>query len=152
MKNLLISFIAVVLVASLSQAQDRANYKVTVPRTLSAGTLMSARSLASMNDTTQAIDITGCSFVGLTFLASSDSLGVVVKVQGSQDNTSYGALTTIDSVKHAVSTVTGVGAIAVPDKYLAFKWLRFNVSVSADGPFGATPAPTVRTEVIRKTR
>jgi hypothetical protein len=150
MRNLLISLVAVVFVGSLAQAQVPARYKITVPRTLSAGTIMTARTLASMNDTTQAIDIRGCTFVGLTFLASADSLGVIVKVQGSTDGTNYGALTTIDSVKHAVSTVTGVGAIAVPDKYMSFPFLRFNVSVSADGPFGAVPAPTVRTEVIRR--
>lgn len=150
MKNLLISVIAAFVVVSFAQAQVPSNYKVAVPRTLSAGTIMTARSLASMNDTTQAIDIRGCTFVGLNFQASSDSLGVLVYFQGSRDGTNYSALTLCDSAIHAVSGVTGVGSVALPDKYYAYPFIRANVQVATGRPFGAAPAPTVRTEVIRR--
>ena len=150
MKNLLISLVAVLFVVSLAEAQVPARYRVTVPRTLSAGTIMTARSLASMNDTTQAIDVRGCTFVGLNFLASSDSLGVLVYYQGSTNGSDYSPFALADSAIHAVTTVTGVGAVAIPDEALAFPFLRFRIIVTPHGGFGAAPAPTVRTEVIRR--
>jgi len=150
MRNMLISVLALFVVVGL-QAQDRTAFKSYSPRTLSAGTAMTARTMdTNLSDTTSTIDTRGFSYVGLSITGSSDSIGVLVAIQGSQDGQTFSALSVIDSVISRSTGVTGIGAVSVPDKWLAFPWIRFRVYASADAGFGANPAPTINFQVIRR--
>ena len=153
MKNLLISVVALVFVASMASAQrgDLSRYNNYTPVTLDGVSAMTALSVAlALDDTTKDVDTRGFSFCGVNIVGSSDSIGVLVAVQGSKDGITYSAFTTLDSVISRTSGVTGIGAVPVPDKWMSFPYLRFRITGSAGGNFGATPTPTVAVEVVRR--
>ena len=147
-----IGIVLLVVMASVSvfaQATD----KVEIPRTLSAGTLMSARTAATTyDDTTQAVSVRGYDKVILTLqVAANDTANLLVQVQPSFDGVTFDAtFDTIDSLVNTTSAVLPQQGFELPDKYLGFQAVRFRVKGQAWGLYAGSPVATVTTRIIRK--
>ena len=148
MKKLLVLFLVFSSLA-LSQSKD----KVEIPRLLSAGTSMSARTAATtLDDTTQAISVRGYDKVILTIqVAANDTANLLVQVQPSFDGVTFDAtFDTIDSLVNTTSAVLPQQGFELPDKYLGFQAVRFRVKGQAWGLYAGSPVATVTTRIIRK--
>ena len=158
MKSILISVLALFLVGSVAIAQhrgDAARSDAYVPTSLDGATSFAALTMnTSLDDTTKTIDLRGFTYGGMTLDAGSatgnDSVGVLFSISASADGVNWSAYTVIDSVINRTTTVRTIGAIAFPDKYLAFNWVRVRVYDSADAGFGANTAATLTFKVVRK--
>ena len=153
MKNILISVLAVILCASVGYAQSANSPNpdvVFIPRTLSAGTLMSARTdAAALDDTTQAIRVGGFSAVYIHIVtATNDSASVVLSYAPSRDGSTFGAYTTFDSLS-TTGTVGANKAFALPAGGLGAEFVRIRVKGSVSAVHSVNPATTVTT-IIRK--
>src|SRR3990167_3233192 len=149
MKKLLVLFLVMFSSYAISQTTDN----VSIPRTLSAGTSMSARTGATtLDDTTQAINVRGYEKVILTLQgAANDSANYLVQVQPSYDCVTFDAtFDTIDSLVNTTSAVLPQQGFELPTKYLGFQAVRFRVKGQAHGLYADSPAPTVTTRIIRK--
>ena len=148
MKKLLVLFLVFSSLA-FSQSKD----KVEIPRLLSAGTSMSARTAATtLDDTTQAISVRGYDKVILTIqVAANDTANLLVQVQPSFDGVTFDAtFDTIDSLVNTTSAVLPQQGFELPDKYLGFQAVRFRVKGQAWGLYAGSPVATVTTRIIRK--
>lgn len=158
MKNILISVLVLLFVSSLATAQQRGmleRYDDYVPTTLDGANSMGSLTMDSgLDDTTATIDLRGYSYAGMTLNTNSatgnDSVAVVFSVSGSADGIYWSAYSTIDSVVNRTTTVQTVGSVVVPDKWMAFPWLRIRVDASAGGNFGENTAATLSFKVIRR--
>jgi len=145
--------LAILFLVFTSLALSQSTDKVAIPRTLSAGTSMSARTAATtLDDTTQAISVRGYDAVILTLqVAANDSANFLVQVQPSFDGVTFDAtFDTIDSLVNTTSAVLPQQAFELPTKYLGFQAVRFRVKGQAHGLYADSPAPTVTTRIIRK--
>ena len=148
MKKLLVLFLVFSSFA-FSQSTD----KVEIPRTLFAGTLMSARTAATTyDDTTQAVSVRGYDKVILTLqVAANDTANLLVQVQPSFNGVTFdAAFDTIDSLVNTTSAVLPQQGFELPDKYLGFQAVRFRVTGQAWGLYAGSPVATVTTRIIRK--
>jgi hypothetical protein len=150
-------FLAMVLlsVGAFAQATPGQSDYVFIPRTLSAGTLMSARSYtSSSDDTTQAISTDGWNrgFVHIVF-STNDSCNMIVAYQTSRDNATWGtAFTTIDSAKSTGDTGYNL-AVELPAGAMGAGFIRVRVYASTAGvPFSANPSTAVTTILRLKRR
>lgn len=122
-----------------------------IPRTLSAGTSMSARSYsASYDDTTQAISTSGWSriFVVLN-TAANDSISVVCSYQGSVNGATFGPFTTLDSLS-STGTVGVNTAFELPAKAMGFEFVRVRLVYSPINRVSGSPATTLTTYIRKK--
>lgn len=149
-------FIAVLLVvvSGLALAQSNANAKVDdvfIPRTLSAGTSMSARTVAaSLDDTTQAVRVAGFSAVVLTLqTATNDSVGLKVSYQPSFDGVTFAATFVLIDSLTSTGTVGYQKGFPLPAAALGFNAVRFRVEGTNAGQSGQ-PSATVTTRIRRK--
>jgi len=154
MKNILISLAALLLVGSMATAQHRGNladFDSYVPVTLDGVSALTALSMStSTDDTTMQIDTRGWSYIGLSFVSTADSIGLLVSFQTSVDGITWSPLTVTDSVISRVTAIAPQGAVALPDDQMAFPYVRFRLYASADANFGANPAPTIGVKVVRR--
>lgn len=153
MKNLLISVLALALCVSFAQAQSTGSPfpdQKFIPRTLSAGTSMSARTdAAALDDTTQSIRVGGFTAVYIHIVtAANDSASVVLSYACSNDGATFGAYTTFDSLS-TTGTVGANKAFALPAGGLGAEFVRIRVKGSVSAVHSTSPATTVTT-VIRK--
>ena len=90
--------LAILFLAFTSLALSQSTDKVEIPRRLSAGTSMSARTAATtLDDTTQAISVRGYDAVILTLqVLANDSANFLVQVQPSFDGVTFDA--TFDTI------------------------------------------------------
>lgn len=152
MKNLISVVFALLFTAGLVSAQVAIkSYEIVTPKTLTAGTAMSARTASvSMDDTTQAFSARGLQaiYVGLES-ATNDTVKVYVSYQISKDGTTFGALALVDSLSS--TGIVGVSNyIALPAKVLASPYARVRVyGITANGAVSINPSPTVSTSLVR---
>lgn len=126
---------------------------VYIPRTLSAGTSMSARSVSSTyDDTTQAVLVKGYSQVGVVLVtATNDSCTISVSYQGSMDGSTFGQFQTLIDSLSSTGTVGVNKGFALPDAGMNFTFVRFRVySNTASGRFSSAPAVTATTYIVKK--
>jgi hypothetical protein len=149
----LISVISVFLFCSIALGQSVQN-KTTdnfVPKTLFAGTEMSARSATtSMDDTTRAFTCRGYQavYVGLES-AANDTVKAYLSYQISKDGSTYNAFTLFDSLSTS-GTVGVANYIQLPAKCMGAYDVRVRVFGNAlNGIVSLNPAPTVTTYVVR---
>jgi hypothetical protein len=122
-----------------------------VPKTLFAGTEMSARTAStSMDDTTQAFSCRGYQavYVGLES-ATNDTVHAYLSYQISKDGSTFGAFTLLDSLSTS-GTVGVANYIALPAKCLGAYSVRLRVYGNAlTGIVSLNPAPTLKTYIVR---
>ena len=126
---------------------------VFIPRTLSAGTSMSARTGATtLDDTTQAVTIRGFSQVILAVqITANDSINLLIQYQPSYDGvTFFATFQTIDSLVASTSAVLPQAGFLLPAKVMGFQAVRFRVKGQAHGLYADSPTPKVTTRIIRK--
>ena len=151
-------FIAVFILAALAvtaQAQSVFNPVVDVysPRTLFAGTLMSARTAATtLADTTRAVPVRGLAGVWIGIeTAGNDSAGVYVYYRTMKDAaTANGAgFTLLDSL--IVTATNTMKYLALPSNVMGAYAVQFLVKglASSTGGYSANPVTTVTTKIIR---
>ena len=154
MKTLSI-FVATVLFATAVFAQATPGEKdfVFIPKTLYAGTLMSARDFsASYDDTTQAISTNGWNRIFLVLnTATNDSISVICSYQGSVDGATFGPFTTLDSLS-STGTVGVNTAFELPAKAMGFEFVRVRLVYSTIGRASANPATDLTTYIRKKRR
>lgn len=148
---MLILFVLVASVAVGQQVPVRSDGEF-IPRTLSAGTSMSARTAAAaLDDTTQAFSLDGWNraFVHIV-TATNDSSNTWVAYQTSLDNITWGDFTVIDSLK-STGTVGANKAFEIPAGAMGAEYCRIRVYGSTGGvPYSANPSTTVKTIIRRK--
>jgi hypothetical protein len=123
-----------------------------VPKTLTAGTSMSARSVGStFDDTTQSILVKGYSYVGISLVsATNDSVALLVSVQGSTDGYTFGSFRLIDSLS-STGTVGVNRGIELNSGGYAFTHVRFRVyNNTAELSYSSSPSTTVTVNVAKK--
>jgi hypothetical protein len=152
MKKFMLLFI--ILLSSSMFAQNL-NYTSTdnfVPKTLYAGTEMSARTVSStMSDTTKSFTCRGYQavYVGLES-ATNDSLQVYLAYRISKDGSTYNAFTLLDSL--SVSGTVGVANyISLPAKCMGAYDVQLRVYGNAltGGNNSANPSATLKTYIVR---
>ena len=147
--------LAVLFVASVgfSQATPGARDFVFIPKTLSVGTLMSARAFSSAyDDTTQAISLDGWNRVFVTLVtAANDSISVICSYSGSMDGSTFGQYNTLDSLSS--TGTTGVNdAFELPAAAMGFQFVRVRLVYSSIGRASANPSTTLTTYIRKKRR
>ena len=146
--------LAMVLAVSVGFAQSTPDDRdfTFIPRTLSAGTLMSARDFttASYDDTTQAISTSGWSRIFVVLhTATNDSIAAIVSYQGSVDGATFGPLTVLDSLS-STGTVGVNSAFELPAKAMGFEFVRVRVYASGIDRESANPATDLTTYIRKK--
>jgi len=157
MRNIFLSLVALIVFTGLAYGQ-RAEYGnddiVFTPKTLTAGTVMSARTdAAALQDTTRKIALSGFAkcYIALT-IAANDSASAVVKYQGSVDGVNWSpTLVTIDSLSTSGDLLHSKG-IALPDGGHAFEFVRFIIDGSDSALHSANPSTTIGFQVRLKHR
>lgn len=123
-----------------------------VPRTLSAGTSMSARTLSTTySDTTQGFRTRGFSsvFVGIE-LAANDSGRVLISYAPSKDGVNFGPYVLFDSLV-TTGTVGVYKYFQLPANAMGAHSVRVRVYGDADvAKYSANPSTTATTKIIRK--
>ena len=144
-----------VFVTVTAFGQSNANLKqpdVYTPRTLSAGTVMSARTLATTyDDTTQAFQTRGfvSVFVGVE-TAANDSGRVLLAYQPSKDGVTFDALVLVDSLV-TTGTVGKVMYFQLPANAMGAHSVRVRVYGDATvATYSSNPSTTMTTKIIRK--
>lgn len=145
--------LAMVLFVSVGFSQATPGVKdfTYIPRTLSAGTLMSARDFSSTyDDTTQAISTSGWNriFVVLN-TATNDSISVICYVQGSVDGATFGPFFTLDSLS-STGTVGVNDAWELPAAAMGFEFVRVRLDYSTIGRASANPNTDLTTYIRKK--
>jgi hypothetical protein len=152
MKTLISVVLALFVVAGMN-AQDSFRPDVKyVAKTLSAGTVMSARTVAtstSLDDTTQTISLTGFAKVYVHLVtAGNDSAGVLLAYSVSDDGATFGAYTLFDSLS-TTGTVGANKAYELPAGAMGGSYVRIRTYGSEIGRTSANPVTTLKT-IIRK--
>ena len=147
----LISVVLALFVVATGYAQSQPDVKY-IPKTLSAGTLMSARTVAAsttLDDTTQSIRVGGFGKVYVHLVTSTnDSAVVLLAYSVSNDGATWGAYTLFDSLSTS-GTVGANKAFELPAGAMGGEQVRIRTYGSVSGLLSANPAPKVTT-VIRK--
>lgn len=152
MKKIGLIILALILGSGIASAQRSdvvPQVDPFIPRTLSAGTQMSARGdTVGLDDTTRAFISRGYSaiYVGVEG-AGNDSTYAYVSYQISKDGTTFGALTLIDSVKQT-GVVGEAKYIPLPANALGAYQTRVRVYGTTWGVYGK-PKATITTKIIR---
>ena len=148
MKTLISVILCLAVVVGVSYAQFP-DVKYT-PLTLSAGTVMSARTVAdALSDTTQGFRVAGFAKVYIHLItAANDSANLQLSYAVSNDNSTYSGYTMWDSL--VVSGTVGANrAFELPAGAMGGEYVRVLVSGSDSATRSANPSATVTT-VIRK--
>jgi len=145
--------VALLLVASLAFAQAPiAVYGDTfVPKTLSAGTSMTARTLSTtFADTTQTFVTRGLAACYLSLeTATNDSMRILIGYRTTKDGTNFNAWVVFDSLV-STGTVGIFKTFTLPGVVLASYGTQIKVYGSAfDSPYSANPSATLTTKIIR---
>ena len=145
--------LAMVLAVSVGFAQATPDDKdfTFIPKTLSAGTSMSARAFsASYDDTTQAISTSGWSRIFVTLVtAANDSISVLCSYQGSANGATWGQLTSLDSLS-STGTVGVNTAFELPAKAMGFEFVRIRLVYSTIARASGSPSTTLTTYIRKK--
>lgn len=151
----LIAILLFLVLASEVMAQSNVNRQQAdtyIPRTLSAGTLMSARTgSTSLDDTTQYFSTRGFSkvYVGIE-TAANDSVRALVSFQPSKDGVNFSAFVLFDSLNSS-GTVGVIKYFALPDNAMGAEGVRVRIYSNADlNKWSSAPSTTVTTKIIRK--
>lgn len=127
-------------------------YDVFTPKTLYAGTSMSARTASTtLDDTTRALVVRGYAAVYVGFeTAANDSAALYLSYRTSKDGTNFNAagFTSIDSLKFTSGTGT-LKYMALPTAALGAYAVQFRVQGQAWGAYSSNPSTTVTTKVVR---
>lgn len=144
---MLLMCVSAMFAQSISNEPD----DVFVPKTLFAGTVMSASTAsASLADTTRPIMLNGWNEVYLSVTAeTNDSANALIRYQVSRDGVTWSALVTLDSL--VATTANGVThkGVKLPDNAMAYEQARFVVKGQSHGLYSANPSATLRS-IIRK--
>lgn len=151
-----ISIVLLFVIASVSVfAQSNANSRqadVYIPRTLSAGTSMSARTLSTTyDDTTQGFQTRGFRsiYVGIE-TAANDSGRVLLAYFPSKDGVTFDAAVLFDSLS-TTGTVGKVKYFELPAGAMGAHSIRLRVyGDDTVARYSANPSTTATTKIIRK--
>lgn len=152
MKNLISVVFVLLFTAGFVSAQvAMKTYDASTPKTLTAGTSMSARTAStSMDDTTQAFSFRGyhAVYVGLES-ATNDTVHSYLAYQVSKDGVTYGAFTLLDSLS-STGTVGVANYIQLPAKALGAPYVRLRVyGIASNGAVSINPSPTLTTSIVK---
>lgn len=151
MKYLLILLLIPVLAFSQQPSKALPSDDVFIPRTLSAGTSMSARTdAAGLLDTTQAIQLRGYSQATVIVQTlTNDSVGLRVDYQPSFDGVTFAATFVLIDSLSSTGTVGYQKAFAIPAGVMGFQAIRIRIK-GTDAAHSANPSATVTTRIVRK--
>jgi hypothetical protein len=151
MKTLISVLVAALVLVSMTYAQNPQGDNKFTPRTLSAGTSMSARTYgASYDDTTQTFRVGGFARVFVHVLtAANDSASVLLSYSVSNDGQTWGAYTLFDSLS-TTGTVGANKAFELPAGAMGGEYVRIRQYYSPINRVSASPATTVTTIIRRK--
>ena len=151
MKYLLILLLIPCLAFAQAPSKALASDDVFIPRTLSAGTLMSALSeVAGDIDTTQSIQVRGFSQVIITLqVAANDSTANRVSYQPSFDGVTYAATFVVLDSLTSTGTVGMQKGFVLPQAAMGFHSVRIRIDAT-NAAHSINPAPTVTTRIARK--
>lgn len=150
-----IAFFLLLPFVVFAQNTPQVSDDVFTAQTLSAGTVMSARTAATtLNDTTRPVGLRGWASAYCNILISAnDTVNIHVLIQGSKDGVTWDAtLTTIDSLVNTTSGRYAYKSFKVPDAFMGLQAVRFQVRGQTWGLYASSPVATVKTEIVRKHR
>jgi hypothetical protein len=151
MKKILLVVLVLLLecVSFAQQIPQKTDYTF-IPRTLFAGTSMSARTYSvTYDDTTQSFSLNGWSSGYLLFnIATNDSVNLNFSYAGSYDGVNFGEYVVSDSVK-MTGTASNVRTLQIPQK--AFGFLSIRARVYATGiAYSQNPSAVLTTRIRLK--
>lgn len=151
MKYLLILLLIPCLAFGQAPAKALASDDVFIPRLLSAGTSMSARTeAAALLDTTQGLQVAGFSQVIITLQTLlNDSVGIRVSYQPSFDGVTYAATFVVIDSLSTTGTVGYQKGFVLPQAAMGFHSVRIRVDGTNAG-HSVNPSATVTTRIRRK--
>ena len=147
-------FLAIVLMTTvgLSQTTPKVTSDVFIPRTLSAGTLMSGRTEASTyDDTTQGFQVRNWStvYIGVE-TATNDSARILLSYAPSKDGVNFSSYVLFDSLS-TTGTVGKIKYFVLPADAVGAHSIRLRVYSDTDLlRYSSNPSTTVTTKIVRK--